>query len=585
MLMLVLAGALVLFVRGTFRYDVVALLALIATGVLGLVPPAELFAGFGHPAVITVAAVLVISHALVNSGLIDYIARGFALIGGRQYLQLVALTALVTICSAFMNNVGALAVLMPVTISIARKHNLMLSRLLMPLAFGSLLGGLMTAIGTPANIIVANYRGAVTGERFGMFDFSPVGAGVALAGLGFIWLIGWRLLPSRRGQGSREEMFHIEDYLTELSVPEGSSWVGKALRAVEDAVEAEITVVGIVRGEYRLPAPSGYELLNDGDVLIVESDTDGLKLLMDKTGFVLAAGEKSPKGKLVSDDIVIAEAIVGADSMLVGRTAGNLILRRHYGLNLLAIARQGERLNTRLHETALRAGDVLLLQGRAETLPDLLRRFGCLPLAERELRIGSPRRIALALAIFGTAITLAATGVMSIELAFTGAVAAMLLAGLINVRNIYENVEWPIIVLLGAMIPVGAALETTGAAQRIADALMSVDALPPVVALVLLTAVTMTLSDVINNAASAVLMAPVAASLAAGFGVSPDPFLMAVAVGASAAFLTPIGHQSNTLVMGPGGYRFSDYWKLGLPISVVYLGAAIPLILVTWPLT
>ncbi len=584
LMLLVLTGSLVMFMWGKLRYDVVALLALFATGVLGLVPPDRVFAGFGHPAVITVAAVLVLTFALLNSGLIDVIAQYLGRIGAHQHAQMVALTLLVTVCSAFMNNVGALAVIMPVAIQLARKHNLQISRLLMPLAFGSLLGGLMTAIGTPANIIIATYRSRTVGEPFSMFDFSPVGVGVALAGLLFMWLIGWRLLPKRANPGSRDELFDIEDYLTELRVPEDSSWSGKPLRNLETAVDADITVVGVVRGTQRLPAPSGYELMRGGDILIVESDADGLKLLQDKTGFVLGSGEEPTRRFLTSDDIIVSEAIVGADSLLVGRSAGDLMLRRRYGLNLLAIARQGERLNTRLHKIALRAGDVLLLQGHADSMPELFERFGWLPLAERKLRIGNPRRIVLAISIFGGAMALAATGVMPIALAFTGAVIAMVVTRLVGLRDIYQNVEWPVIVLLGAMIPLGEALELTGGAQKIADALLWFDGVPPIVALAVLMAVTMTLSDVINNAATAVLMAPVAVTLAAGLGVSADPFLMAVAVGASAAFLTPIGHQSNTLVMGPGGYHFSDYWRMGLPLSFVYLGVAVMLIPRVWPL-
>lgn len=583
-MLLVLAGALAMFMHGKLRYDIIALLALFATGVLGLVPPDRVFAGFGHPAVITVAAVLVLTFALMNSGLIDVMAQQLGRIGARQHAQMVALTLLVTVCSAFMNNVGALAVVMPVAIQIARKHDLQISQLLMPLAFGSLLGGLMTAIGTPANIIISTYRHSTIGEPFSMFDYTPVGVGVALAGLIFMWVIGWRLLPKRANKGSREELFDIEDYLTELRVPDESSWSGKPLRNLETAVDADITVVGVVRGSHRLPAPSGYELMREGDILIVESDADGLKLLQDKTGFVLGSGEEATRKFLTSDDIIVSEVIVGADSLFVGRSAGDLLLRRRYGLNMLAIARQGERLNTRLHKIALRAGDVLLLQGHADSMPELFERFGWLPLAERKLRIGNPRRIVLALSIFGGAMALAATGVLPIALAFTGAVVAMVLTRLVGLRDIYQNVEWPVIVLLGAMIPLGEALELTGGAQKIADTLLWFDGVPPIVALAVLMAVTMTLSDIINNAATAVLMAPVAVTLAAGLGVSADPFLMTVAVGASAAFLTPIGHQSNTLVLGPGGYQFSDYWRMGLPLSIVYLAVAVTLIPRVWPL-
>lgn len=582
----ILVVALGLFIYGRIRYDVVALLALAACGVTGLVSPDELFSGFGHPAVITVAAVLVISYALINAGLVDALAGILGKLSGSAMVQLVALTALVAVCSAFMNNVGALAVLMPVAVQLARKHGIPVSLLLMPLAFGSLLGGLTTLIGTPPNIIIATFRADLTGTPFSMFDFTPVGLGVVLSGLAFIWLFGRRLLPDRTGKGSQKDLFDIEGYLTELRVPDESDWADRTVRELETVLsDTEVAILGIVRGERRLPVPSGREHLRSEDVLVVEADADSIKEFMDKTGFELNADEELSERFLVSDEYTMVEAIVGPNSRLIGRTAGNLSLRRRYGFNLLAIARQGRSLKNRLHKIALRAGDVLLVQGDAELLPDTLSKLGCLPLAERALKLGNPRRILMAVGIFGAAIVLAATGVLPITLAFTLAALVMLGVKLLSVREIYDGIDWPIIVLLGAMIPVGSALESTGAAQRIAEWLLVISSgQPGAVALVLLMVVTMGLSDIVNNAAAAVLMAPVAVGIAHGMGVSVDPFLMGVAVSASAAFLTPIGHQSNTLVMGPGGYEFGDYWKLGLPLELVVLGSAVPLILRVWPL-
>ncbi len=581
----VLAGTLFLFVQGRLRYDIVALLALGASGLLGLVPGDELFSGFGHPAVITVAAVLVISQALVNSGLIDVVVGLLGRVRGGPRAQLIVLTSLVAVCSAFMNNVGALAVFIPIAIQVARKHAIPVSQLLMPLAFASLLGGVMTGIGTPPNIIISQFR-VDTGEPpFRMFDFLPVGGAVALSGLAVMWMFSARLLPNRPGQGTREELFDIASYLTELSVPEESKWIGKSLRELNKGLEVDLSIVGLVRGKRRLPAPSWREQLNAGDILIVESDAERLKSILDATGFKLEAEAKLSEQFLVSDEIVVMEAVVGAGSALVGHSAERLNLRRRQGINVLAIAREGKRLEARVQKVDFSAGDVLLLQGDAESLPETLDRLGCLPLAERPLRINFRPRALLGLGIFAAAIGFAAVGLVSIALAFTLAVVLMQFAGLISLRRLYEDIDWPIIVLLGAILPVGVALETTGAASRLADFLLHISSgQSPVVALVALMVVTLLLSDWVNNAAAAVLMAPVGVALARGMGVDSDPFLMGVAISASSAFLTPIGHQSNTLVMGPGGYRFGDYWKLGLPVSVAGLVFGVIAILIFWPL-
>jgi len=584
MVLALLAATLALFVHGKLRYDVVALLSLVAAGLVGLVPAESLFSGFGHPAVITVAAVLAISSALVGSGLVDTVARGLGRIGNRPSVLLIALTGLVTACSAFMNNVGALAVFMPVAVRLARKLSFPASQLLMPLAFGSILGGLVTAVGTPPNLIIAEFRARHGGEPFAMFDFAPVGLGAALAGLLVVWLLGRRVLPHRTGQGTREDLFDIDAYLTELRVPKGSPWAGRAVRELGDGVDAAFVIVGLVRGKRRLPVPSPREVLREDDVLIVEADAEGTREVIDATGLELEADADLAARFLTSEDVILQEAVVGPDSRLSGRSAEQLDLRRRHGVNLLAVARRGSRLRKRVQRLALRSGDVLLLQGDARAMPDLLRGLGCLPLAERSLTLVSPRREVLALGIFASAVALAATGVLSIATAFVAAALAMLLTGLLALRDVYDSIDWPIIVLLGAMIPVASALETSGAARRVAELVLVLSAgQSAVVALTLLMVATAALSNVINNAATAVLMAPVALAIATGLGASPDPFLMAVTVAASIAFLTPIGHQSNTLVMGPGGYRFGDYWRLGLPVSVVCLAAALPLILLVWP--
>jgi len=573
-----------LFIWGRWRYDIVALLALLIVTVTGIVSGGAAFAGFGHPAIITVAAVLVVSRGLQNAGLVDRIAAWMTRVGDCPTLQVAALAGLVTVCSAFMNNVGALGLLMPVALRMAYKSGNSPALLLMPLAFGSLLGGMTTLIGTPPNVIIATFRVEAGESPFRMFDFAPVGVGVALTGLVFIALLGWRLIPRRQGPAAPQELFQIAEYLTEVRVPQDSQLVGKSLRDLELTAEADVNIVGLVRGQRRLLVPSSFEIMWPGDILIVEADPEALKTLVDTVGLELVASQDLGEEALGSEDVSVLEAVIMPNSVMEGRTVIDLNLRWRYGVNLLAVARQGARLRERLKNVRFRVGDVVLLQGRTATLPEVLPILGCLPLAERGVRLGQPRRIALSTGIFGGALALSATGVLPVQIAFVGAAAAMVLAGMLSLREAYESVDWPILVLLGAMIPVGQALESTGGAQLIADQILELGRqLPAGLTLAVVLVGAMFLSDLVNNAAAAVLMAPIAIGVAQGLGASPDPFLMAVAIGASCAFLTPIGHQSNTLVLGPGGYRFGDYWRMGLPLEILITIVAIPLLLWFWP--
>jgi di/tricarboxylate transporter len=583
----ILTATLIFFVWGKFRYDLVAIAALLLVSVTGLVPENQVFSGFGHPAVITVAAVLVLSRGLFNAGAVDLLSRHMAKVGSNPTAQVTALAAIVVVCSSVMNNVGALALLMPVAIWMSRQSGRSPSLLLMPLAFGSLMGGLVTLIGTPPNIIIALYRVETGLPAFGMFDFAPVGIGVALAGLVFISLFGWRLTPQRETRSSSEGLFEIEDYITEVIVPEGSKFVGQTIfhltRAMEK--ETEAMVVSLSRGDVHKPVPSWYEIIEAGDVLMVEAAPDDLKALMDTLGLELAECKGDCRATLGSKDIRLMEAVITTESTLPGKTSGGLYLRRFYGVNLLAIARRGRRITRPLSETQFMAGDILLFQGTDESLEKVVKAFKCLPLAEREIRIGQPKNVMLSVGIFGSAMILSATGVLPLQVAFTAAAVIMVLTGVVPLGEIYDHIDWPVIVLLGAMFPLGHALEASGGAQLIAEKLLVMSGFFPIWGtLAVLLAGTMLLSNVVNNAAAAVLMAPISVTLAREMGFSPDPFLMAVAVGASCAFLTPVGHQSNALVMEPGGYEFGDYWRLGLPLSILVTLVAIPLILIFWPM-
>jgi di/tricarboxylate transporter len=581
----VLIGALILFVWDKWRYDLVAMMALLLAAVLGLVPSSEVFTGFGNAAVITVAAVLVISHALWRSGVVDALAGMMKRVEKRPFLQLVALTLLTTLLSAFMNNTGAMAIMIPVALQLARSGNGNASQVLMPMAFGSLIGGTLTLIGTPPNIILADVREQVTGSAFGMFDFSPIGLVLAAAGLVFMWIFSRWLVPANNTRSSANTPYDVSAYLTELYIPQGNALVGETLYELEIKSKENFVIVALKRGDKQITAPPRHQRLRAEDVLIVEADADTLQQVLDATNLELNAEEEFEERFLTSDEIKVIEGIVGHDSRLIGRSAADLRLRHRFGVNVLAVAREGQTLTPNLSNVRFKPGDVLLLQGNADVLDDIFRRFGCFPLAQRSIRIGSPKNIWRPLLIFAGAIMLTAMNLLSAPVAFTIAAGLMVLTNVIALRELYENIDWPIVVLLGAMIPLGAALESTGAADTLAGLALAVSEDAPIaVAITVLMVVTMLLSNVINNAAAAVLMAPIAVSMAGSLAVSIDPFLIAVAMGAALPFLTPVGHQSNILVMGPGGYAFGDYWKLGLPLSMLMVAVAVPIILRFFPI-
>jgi di/tricarboxylate transporter len=578
----ILSTTLALFIWGRFRYDVIALLALLAVALAGLLPVEAVFSGFGHPAVITVAAILVISQALTNAGIADVISRWLGAAGNNPFVHLVLLIITVVIASAFMNNVGALALLIPVAVRLARQSNYAPSRLLMPLAFGSLLGGMTTLIGTPPNIIVSTFRAEALGQPYNFFDYTPVGIGIAVACSALIILGARWLLPERKTASSAEDLFQIEQYLLEVRVPEESKLAGQPLSAVS-ASGVDVLVVGLLRNKKRIAAPSSYETLRAGDLLLVETNSANLEKFLEATGVEVEANPELGQELLTSEDVSLHEVVVGTTSPLVGSTASELNIRWRYGVNLLAVARQGERIEERLGNVVFRPGDVLLLQIKGRSAAETIRSMGVLPLAQRQLRLGVPRRLVVTILIFAAAILATALQLLPVQVAFTAAAVIMVMTGLINLREAYNAVEWPIIVLLGAMIPVGLALEATGGAATIANLIVVLgDRLPLWGTLAVLLIITMTLSDIVNNAATAVLMAPIAVGVAQGIGGPVDAFLMAVAIGSSCAFLTPIGHQSNTLVMGPGGYHFGDYWKLGLPVQILLIIVAVPLLLIVW---
>ena len=614
--LLILGTVVGLFLWGKWRHDLVAVMALVACVVAGLVAPEQAFSGFGHPAVITVACMLIMSKALQVSGAVEVMAR-YALPGkAGPVLSLAALMGLGAALSGFMNNVGAMALLMPMAIKVAKRLDMPPGRVLMPLAFGTILGGMTTLIGTPPNLIVAGFRAGLPngGGSFGMFDFTAIGLPVAVVGIVFVALIGWRFVPKRQPAGI--EGFDTSAYLTEVRVLEGGASDDKRVSDVEKVLDAAgAQIVGMVRGGMRLTAPSPHRILHAGDILVIEAAADtlasvlsalGLKLeaagppleetatadateLAKKTETAQADGEEEgqvdEKPRRRSEEIVLVEMVILPGLSISGRSAKDFDLGPRYGVNLLAVSRQGNRSVERLRAMPLRAGDILLLQGPPESISDFASDTGCVPLAERNLQIPNKRKALQASLIMLVSVAVAATGLLPASVAFMAGALLTLLLRALPLRQLYTAVDWPVIVLLGALFPLANAMQSTGTADLMARGLMeNVAQGNAIVALLLVMLVTMFLSDLMNNAATAAVMCPVAIGSATALGVNPDAFLMAVAIGASCAFLTPIGHQNNTMILGPGGFRFGDYWKLGVPLEMLVVAVSMPLLLMVWPL-
>ena len=583
----ILAGILALFAWGRIRYDVVAFMGLILCVLLGLVPVQDAFSGFSHPATITVAMVLILSRGLANSGVVDLIVGPLMFTIKRVSLHVAMLSGVSAVFSTVINNVGALALLMPVGIESSAKAKRSPAVILMPMSFASILGGLVTLIGTPPNIIIANFRTDVRGEPFAMFDFSPVGGVVAVAGVAFIALAGWRMIPEkRRARVTGEELIAIDDYITELGVPKDSELIGVPLRELDQRAEKlDVEIVGMIRDKRRILAALRHEKINSEDILIVKAGPQELDKFVTDTKLELVGAGKEKASLLRSEDTTIMEAVVQSSSRMEGRTFTSLRLKNRYGIHLLGVSRQGTPILRRLPQVRFRGGDVVLLQGDSESLAELILSLGCLPLAKRRLNLGAGKKAGLAMGVFAAAIVATTMGLASLQIALSMAAITMVVFNIVPVRNVYKEIDWPAVVLLGAMIPVGMSLESTGGTRLIAESILGLGAsLAPALILALVLIVTMTLSDVMNNVATAVVMAPVAVSIAGQLGVNVDPFLMAVAVGASCAFLTPIGHQNNTLIMGPAGYQFGDYWRMGLPLEILIIVFSVPMILVVWPL-
>jgi di/tricarboxylate transporter len=571
-------------VWGRWRYDLVAFIALLAAVVLGLVPAAEAFQGFGHPAVVIIALVLVVSRGLSNSGAIELLAR--RVITGARDLggHIGVMATLGAALSALMNNVATLALLMPIDLQAAARAKRNPSLSLMPLSFATILGGMITLIGTPPNIVIAEFRGDALGEPFKMFDFAPVGLAVAIVGIAFVALVGWRLLPTDRdGHAGDGADFELANYIVELSVKNDSPVIGRKVRDLDDdAAQAGVELLGLIRRGRRMPGRARAVEVRTGDLLVVEAHPEEMEEALGALGLEYVG---HARGALEAGDMALQEAVVPENSRLAGRSALSVRLLYRYRVLLVGVSRGGRRFREGVRKLTIRPGDVLLLLGGEDRLRDVISRLRLLPLAHRGQRVIQRHKAWAATGLFVVAIVVASLGLLYLPIALGIVAVCFVLLGIVPLRELYDSIEWPVIVLLGSMIPIGGALQTTGGTELIAAGIVDLAAgQSAVVVLFLLVVVTMTLSDVMNNTATAVIMAPIAVEIARRLDAHPDPFLMGVAVAASCAFLTPIGHKNNTLIMGPGGYRFGDYWRMGLPLEILVILVAVPMILWVWPL-
>jgi di/tricarboxylate transporter len=622
----ILITTFILFAWGRWRYDIVSIVALFILVLLDKIlgdkssqlisDPSQAFIGFGHPAVITVAAVLIISRALQNSGVVDLIARTVKPFTRNKIAHISSLSGVIAILSAFMNNVGALALMLPVTLKTAWEQKRSPSILLMPIAFASILGGMITMIGTPPNIIIANLRkgqqeqillnaiadsssqAAVYLENlnilkesyepaaFGLFDFTPVGGIIAILGIFFVATLGWRLVPkdNQKTPGS-DSLFSLDEYVTEIRFPNKSLLIGESIGKVNERTGDKLTLIRYIDKNGKAKPLNYNNKIKENDQFLAMADPSDLKGLMDEYHLRLTKEMRYRIDSLNDSTTTFIEVVVSPESNLLGRGRSYLRRRSSNHLILMAVARQDKPIHKRLGKINFRVVDVLLLQGPEEEFKNIITSLDLLPLAERQIEVGIFSKVSYALLIFTISILLSMLSIVPTTVAFTGAILAYIFSGILPIRDLYKNIDWPIIVLLGAMIPLSNALQNTGTTTLIADQLVNLtQGLPNWSIIALVMVITMFMSDIINNAATAMIMAPISVGIAISLGVSMDPFLMSVAIGASCAFLTPIGHQCNALILGPGGYKFSDYWRMGLPLELIIVVVGTPLILYFWPL-
>ena len=619
---LILLLTFILFIYGKWRYDIVALISLFVLAftdkILGeensdlVINMNEIFKGFSHPAVITVAAVLIISQAMKNSGVVDLLALHIKPFTTKQEIHISSMSGIIAILSGFMNNVGALALMLPVALKTAWEQKRSPRILLMPIAFASILGGMITMIGTPPNIIISNLRqeqqelilsqihhnpkiNDYVMQHFGtnfesspfkLFDFTPVGGIIAILGVLFIALFGWRMIPRNSQKKTiSQSLFSIDQYVTEISIAENSKLIGLSVHEANKITGDKLTIFKKINKKNTAENVDLNFIINESDAFLVMSDPSDLKDIMDEYRLTLSKEIQKRIQQLKIENSTFIEVVVSPESPLIGKTRTYLRRRSSNRVTLMAVARQNKPIHKRLGNITFCIGDVLLMQSDEDSLSNIITTLELLPLAKRDINVGSISKATFSTIIFLGAIGLSIFNIFPTTISFILAILIYIFSGLLPLKNIYKSIDWPVIVLLGSMIPLSDALQNTGTTDLIANQVIYlIQGMPPWFIIGLIMTITMCLSDIINNAATALIMGPISVSIAVSLGFSIDPFLMSVAIGASCAFLTPIGHQCNALILGPGGYRFGDYWKLGLPLEIIIVTVGTPLIIYFWPL-
>ncbi len=571
--------ALTFWIWGKIKYDIVALIALTVIILGGVVPFESAFRGFSNPAVIIVVAVLIMSRGIINTGFIDLILAKLPIKGKSLWIQISLLTIITAFVSAFVYNIGALAIIMPLAIGMARKKEISSAYYLIPIAFAAHMGGFLTLIGNAPNIIVSSFRADLGMGSFDVFDFGQVGLWIVLASIFFISLIGWRLMPDRKGEVKKAEISKIEDYTSEFLVSRKSFLSGKRIKDLKKRIKEEFIVCSIIRGDERIINPNNEERVLEGDSVLIKANAEVIRTIIRLTGLKLNLSKESEEEK----EAIEVEVVVGSLSRIIGYTLNEVGVYKKFNVEVEAISRHEQEIDQKIKDVKLKSGDIILLKGREEDIDRFLSDLKLLPLAERYINIEPSASMAAALLIFLFSILFTVFGVLPVEISFFLGALAMIGFGILTTKQAYQSVDWSIVIVLGALIPFGGAMINSGAADLIASGFLNITDLSPLIALALVLIISIIMSDFINNVGVAVLMAPIAVLLAQGMGVSVDPFLMAVAIGGSCAFLTPVGHQVNLLVMNPGGYKFTDYWKLGLCLNVIIFIISIILLPRVWP--
>ncbi|MEM9775388.1 MAG: SLC13 family permease [Chloroflexota bacterium] len=582
----ILGGAVVLFVTEKLRADLVALLVLLSLLLTNLLTVEEAFLGFANPAVVTVWAVFIISGGLQRSGVADIIAQYLLRWAGNSEFKLLVYIMLgAGVMSAFMNNIGAVAILMPAVISIGRKLDIPVSRLLMPLAFAALLGGNMTLIGTPPNILANSIMEAAGVEPFEFFDFAPTGIVVLLCGVVYMLFVGRWLIPARTAESDLVDQYPVKDYLAELKINSTSSLIDKRLDETDLGSEFNLNVVQVQALDKAFESVRGHRLQST-DTLLLEGKPEDILRASKAYSLesVIAADASASLSDIDTDDFHLAEVTLAPNSELDAQTVEQIDLRNRYGLSLLALRHHGFTQVEQLGNTPVRFGDSLLVYGSAENLQKLLNNPNLLVLESPKIELRRLNKAPLSTIILLGVLISAALGWFHVSVLMLAGALLMVIGGVLKMDEAYRAIDWKAIFLIGGMLPLGLAMEKTGTVQLIADQLIGVTggwgAVASLCAIFLLTAL---LTEVISNAAAAVLMIPIAIDIGFGLGLDPRPFVMATVIAASTSFLMPIGHQVNIIIFGAGGYQFFDYARVGIWLNLILLLVVAIFVPIFWP--